>query len=297
MKKVLVIGIDAADYDIIAQGKYPHLKQVEYGRAEINVEPLFTPVIWASFITGVQSEEHGIKGMHKWKRGLLDTLRNRTLKTGLSHRKTGKTMVSIGSLLERIGFTTQLYGKSDLKVSSIFDYVDRCIAISVPSYNEDPINPMLRKKLKDALGSGKRKLIRETESLAWKVFEEKKKRVMDVLDRNWSLFMVHFFILDVLQHLFWYNDKYINNAYEKMNKTVGLINEKMSSDCFTLIASDHGHKEGMHTPYGFYSCNKKLGLNEPKLTDFADIIRAHLGLPSREDEQRISKHLKSLGYA
>lgn len=39
-----------------------------------------------------------------------------------------------------------------------------------------------------------------------------------------------------------------------------------------LIVSDHEQENGLHTNYGFYSCNKKLGLHTPKISDFKDII-------------------------
>ena len=39
-----------------------------------------------------------------------------------------------------------------------------------------------------------------------------------------------------------------------------------------LIVSDHGQENGLHTNYGFYSCNKKLDLDNPNISDFKDVI-------------------------
>lgn len=296
--KALILGVDGAEYDLIASGDFPNLKQVKYGRVEINVRPLFTPIVWASFITGMVKEEHGIHGMHKWSSGLIDRLRNWSLETGLSHKIIGKNLVYVGRFLEFLGFETKLYDKSDLKVSTIFDYADRSIAISVPSYNEDPMNQVIRKKEMDALRSGSRKLMKETADLSWRIFEETREKVFRALTEDWSIFMVHFYVLDPLQHLFWYDNELIGKAYAKLDETVKLIKDRITdAECLLLIVSDHGHKKGQHTPYGFYSFNKELKLENPKITDFAGVIRSYFGLPTREDEMKIYRRLKSLGYS
>jgi predicted AlkP superfamily phosphohydrolase/phosphomutase len=294
--RVLIIGLDSAEYDVIAEGNYPHLKQTEYGKVKINVKPLFTPIVWASFITGVAKEKHGVRGLHKWRNRVIDKLRNWLLETTL-HPKIGKRLVVGESFLKFIGFKPRLYDKSDIKIATIFDYVSKYIAISVPSYNEDSINVTLKRKELDALRSGSSKLKKETEELAWKVFKEKRRRALSLLKEDWDIFMVHFYILDPLQHLFWYDAESVGQVYEEMDKTAKLFKDRIREDCLMLIVSDHGQKRGRHTPYGFYSSNVKLGLSDPKITDFADIIRSYLGLPSREEEMKIYKHLKSLGYA
>lgn len=295
--RVLIIGLDAAEYDFIAEGNYPYLKQLEYGKVEINVKPLFTPVIWGSFITGTVLENRGVSGVYKWKNPLLNMLKNKTLGIRLSHKRIDKTFSSIGSFLEKLGLETEPYNRSDLTMPTIFDYFDNHIAISIPSYNEDPINEVLRRRTAVALKTGSRKLAKKTENLAWKAFGETREKVMSLLDGDWNLFMVHFFILDILQHLFWYNKEYLTGMYAEMDKTVKLILDKIPhNDLLLLIVSDHGQKQGVHTTYGYYSSSRKLGLNHPKITDFADVIRSYLGLPSREDEKKVWKHLRNLGY-
>jgi len=160
------------------------------------------------------------------------------------------------------------------------------------------MNQVIRKKEMDALRSGNRKLMKETADLAWRVFEKKREEVLQELNGDWDIFMVHFYILDPLQHLYWYDHGYVSKAYEKADKTVEMIKDKMKDvECLLLIVSDHGHKKGVHTPHGFYSCNRRLKLINPKITDFAEALRSCLGLPSREEELKIYRRLKSLGYA
>lgn len=294
--RALIIGLDGAEYSVIKKGKYPHLKQAEFGTVEINVKPLFSPVIWASFITGKVKEEHEIRGMHRWRSGFIDGLRNWSLETGMSRGRIGRSLVRLGSLLGLLGFKTRLYDRSDLGASTIFDYVDKHVAISIPSYNEDSINQVVRRKEVEALRSGSRRLMKEAEELVWRVFREKREKVLHKLKEDWNLFMVHFYVLDPLQHLFWYDSERIARAYEEADATVKSIQDEMPDDWYMLIISDHGHKKGMHTPYGFYSCNEELKLKNLKITDFAEVIRSYFGLPSREEEMKIYRRLKSLGY-
>jgi predicted AlkP superfamily pyrophosphatase or phosphodiesterase len=293
--RVLIVGLDSAEYDVIAPGNYPHLKQAEYGRVVINVRPIFTPIVWASFITGAGKEAHGVHGLHKWRSGLIDRLRDWLLE-GTLPRKIGKHLEVGAAFLESIGIKPRFYDRSDIRVSTIFDYVDKHIAVSIPSYNEDSVNATLKEKEVEALRSGSRRLMNEAEALAWKIFRAKRKRVLDLLREDWNLFMVHFYVLDPLQHLFWYDSERLARAYEEADNTAKLIQDRMPEDCLLLIVSDHGQKKGVHTPYGFYSCNLKLELNDPKITDFAGIIRSQLGLPTREEEIAIYKRLKRLGY-
>jgi len=60
--------------------------------------------------------------------------------------------------------------------------------------------------------------------------------------------------------------------YMKFNTFISDIIKKLENDDIILIVSDHGQKKGLHTDYGFYSSNIKLYLENPKISDFKDII-------------------------
>ena len=60
--------------------------------------------------------------------------------------------------------------------------------------------------------------------------------------------------------------------YMKFNEFVGKLKEKLSDDTLVFIISDHGQKNGLHTNYGFYSSNIKLGVKNPKISDFKEIL-------------------------
>lgn len=68
-KQVLLIGLDGADWKIvdsmIKKGKLPHLEKLiangVSGRLR-SVQPMYSPVVWTSIITGKTMEKHGITG-------------------------------------------------------------------------------------------------------------------------------------------------------------------------------------------------------------------------------------------
>ena len=62
------------------------------------------------------------------------------------------------------------------------------------------------------------------------------------------------------------------------NNFVKEVGERLS-ESFVLVVSDHGMERlgktyfGKHSNYAFYSINMKIGLNNPKITDFYLLIK------------------------
>jgi len=282
--KVCIIALDALEYTIVDQGDYPNLKQAEYGKVEVNVYPLRTPTIWASFLTGKQPKKHGVISMHKWNQRWIEWLMRRSIKLGLYKSLTGKGR---GKVLEGLGLAhRRMYNKEDFEargVSTIFDFVEKKVALSVPSYNEWPHEGKSRMKVVDAIGNPVKERVLVEER--WENFYYKKEKTLKLLESDWELFMVHFFIADPIQHLWWHKEDYIAGLYEEMDKTVKEIKTKTPKNTFTLVISDHGSLKGHHTPYAFYSCNEPLNLKNPKITDFAEIILQKLRIPSKQSRE------------
>jgi len=66
-RRVLLIGLDGADWDIIdplmQQGRMPHMRRlVDQGaRARLKaISPVLSPILWTSIVTGVGPDRHGI---------------------------------------------------------------------------------------------------------------------------------------------------------------------------------------------------------------------------------------------
>ena len=98
-----------------------------------------------------------------------------------------------------------------------------------------------------------------------------------LLEKDWDVAMQYFFLLDGIQHVFFQNKLKIMDHYMKFNTFVADLSKKLDDDVVILIISDHGQKKGVHTDYGFYSSNKKLGLDNPKINDFKDLIEKIVG--------------------
>ncbi len=58
MEKIVIIALDGLEPSLVTE-TMPNLLQREYGITEVNVTPLQTHLIWATFLTG--TIENGIK--------------------------------------------------------------------------------------------------------------------------------------------------------------------------------------------------------------------------------------------
>lgn len=298
IKKVCILGLDSLEYDLVEKWDLKTLKQNEYGKVRLPLsknKKVFTPVIWASFITGKDPKEHRIRSDRKWDNifveftGKMKKKLIRDLRLKSFFRIPGK------NLAVKLGFKYKTVDKKDLKLETIFDWVGNPVVISVPGYNEWDEILEVRNLLQ--LARNHKIPASVARDKAVEVFEKKKDVFFKKLNSRWKIFMVHFFLLDVIHHLYPSDEDYIKENYEIMcklvKKTKRKINEKK---ILVLINSDHGQKEGLHTKYGFYSSNKKLGLKNPKITDFFYIIEDALNIISKEKREKIRKRLEMLGY-
>ena len=267
--RVCIVGFDSLDYYLVEKYDLKYLKQKEYGKVEINTGILATPTIWTSFITGLLPKEHGIIGW-KMENPFLQKFQIWSIKTGFNR------IIDRSKILTQLGRRWANGGVPNImgKIPTIFDYAQRPVDIDVPCYSEDAYEEQRREIYYGVANPIIAKLVAEK---AWRAFREKKERVLDALNKNWDLFMVHFFLPDIIQHILWYRKNEIERLYREMDNVACIIKKSVGKNTFILFISDHGQKRGLHTPYGFYSCNRRLNLHEPKVTDFADVIKRELG--------------------
>ena len=88
--KVLLIGWDAADWDVInplmESGQMPSLKKlVEQGMSGklATLEPVFSPMLWSSIATGKLADKHGVLGFTEpdYSTGSVRPVSNHSRKT------------------------------------------------------------------------------------------------------------------------------------------------------------------------------------------------------------------------
>ena len=73
ISKVLILGIDAIEYDLVEEWDLKNLKQKEYGKTILPLAPGQEPatvIIWPCFITGKEPAEMGYTTVYVFSRPL-----------------------------------------------------------------------------------------------------------------------------------------------------------------------------------------------------------------------------------
>jgi len=246
MRRVLIIGIDALEYDIVMRLKLKNIQQAVFGRLEIKPEYFeeksgvpFTPIVWGTIISGLRPSQHGIKEFYTYGR-FLDFIRKLPI---IRHIKGKKAVFS------KIGIKPRMHS---LKGKTFFDKIQPSIAIYVPDYNA---NEDFHIQLSAAIKKGVDEYVRTIEKIhTQRVFE-----TVVYLRANWRLFMTYFDVLDLLGHIYFVKyPKKLDNAYRRIDRLVKRIKQSCEDpELLTIIVSDHGMEDsgdgitGNHSKHAF----------------------------------------------
>lgn len=281
-----ILALDALEYDLVEEFDLENIKQQEYGKTDITMfKDLATPIIWASFISGLPPEKHGleINAIPHWRSSFIDNLRKLSMKVKLDRIK-GK-----GKIFELLGFEHRAFYEEMVtefrsrRIETLFDVIPNAKALSVPPYQKwiDSETQLLTKQAIE-----KEEKISAFEKHVWKIFEQKRDKCIKIIQEgNWNLFMAHFMFTDLLGHFFAGNLTKMFGVYIKAEQLVEEVKNILGDETLLLIVSDHGMKTfgkgmyGEHSDHGFYSSNIPLGLKNPKITDFFDLIVKQTKLP------------------
>jgi len=231
--KVAILMLDGLNYCLAK--RFKTLRQEEIGRVINNVTKIdrnLTTVIWSSFMTGKMPEVHGCTPDVH--------CRDARIKPG---------------------------------VKTILDYAKKPIALWIPaicphpSYWKKEITTLCVKG-----ASGDREAREKFRSIILKTFQEQRETFLRKLDEEWDLIVAHFNIIDALGHV--YRDLTKMLPYVVLvSKFVEEVKAKIDNKTWLLCVSDHGIEiRGKHMQDAFYSSNIKLGLVNPKVTDFFPLI-------------------------
>jgi hypothetical protein len=286
IRRVLILGIDAVEYDLVERWNLENLKQEEHGKTVLPLQPdqeAATVVIWPCFITGEPPRRMGYSTIHVFPQPLqamIDMLYPRLRKLFIDYgagdvteKKSGKQSLldSAAGLLYSLNLAHSPC-RSDIQASTLFDDSRwRSVHLHVPVYDDDAF-PSYRKNVVKAIED---KAYRPILEMACKrEFRQRASELNDWLERKdeWDLLMQYFFVLDAVQHVFFANEKKMAEFYLRFDEFVGHVRDSIDDDTLLLIVSDHGQHRGIHTDHGFYSVNKSLNLSNPRLIDFRGII-------------------------
>ncbi len=271
--RVCILGYDGLEYTLVEQLKLRNIMQSEYGRVKVpiagGIDDPSTPIVWTSFITGQPPSIHGVDMAEFWDSSLDGfrsflrrhrTLHNLAKKFKLGYRVRGN-----------IGIEPKFPNRKNIKCDTLFDIIKPSIPLGIPVYNKDlhstyPVGDVF-KAIQDL------NFRREYEARIREIFDREVEGLFDAMEEEWKLLMIHLHISDLLGHIYWGTER-LSVLYEEMDLLTKRVKKRLQRDDFLLIISDHGMGRLGHTKYGFYSLNRRLGLNNPDVTDFFPIIKA-----------------------
>jgi len=150
-------------------------------------------------------------------------------------------------------------GQWDFRLSvdeTFFRFFDSYVAVDVPAFSFKDGNHAEERRLLKAYFNDEAS-VDEYDEVVWRNHEENKRE-----------FFLSFGVEEKMRQVYLELDRIADEV-------------RSSVDDFILIISDHGMKAvgryGDHTMHGFYSANRKLGLDMPSITDFYDIIVEEAG--------------------
>lgn len=226
-----------------------------------------TPIVWTSFITGESPEVHGVDMPQMWDNefdGLRSFVRrHRGIHNILKRFKVGQ------KVREATGARSSFPSRKNIKVDTFFEVVKHSVALGVPVYNKNleeiyPIGDVMRARQDP-------EYLPVFEERVRGIFDEEVEALFDAIDGEWRLLMVHLHITDLFGHAFWGTEK-VATLYEEMDLLTKRVKTRLREDDLVLIISDHGMSKLGHTKKGFYSFNVKIGLVDPDIKDFFNIV-------------------------
>lgn len=277
IERLFILALDGLESKLVKKYKLHRLKQKRYTEVDVSDFPLLTPTIWASFITGVSPEKHGI---HSWWKATenegLDSLLHK-VKSKIPHQLRNKISVNLQNKIEKLpGITKRTPSKEDLQrkgLSTIFEYASSPIALFIPAYNEPTV---IRNRYRQAIDKG----VAAYENTLWKTHRQRVNAIFQNIDSNWDLFMVWLDIADQIAHTYVYNTpigriKFMS-IYFHLNRLVKRIKEKLENNMLFMIVSDHGtdlSPGGHHSDHAFFSVNKEVEWKPESILDYAPFIK------------------------
>lgn len=201
--------------------------------------------------------------------------------TDLSEFQLERTVVLWASFLTGKNMEARIpvEGQWDFKLETeetFLRFFESIETIDVPAYSLREENHKEERRLLKAYFDEKAS-VEEYDEVVWKNHEENKKLLFPSLGK-FDLVMSYFDLADAIGHLSFGISSKMKQVYEELENLAKQVKEE---DGFTLIVSDHGMKAvgryGDHSRNGFYSLNKTMGLDVPKITDFYQLIRGAVG--------------------
>jgi predicted AlkP superfamily pyrophosphatase or phosphodiesterase len=253
-QRMIIVGFDGLDYQKIQKYDCDNLMQECFGKLDLEGLELKTPTLWASMITGVKPDVHGIDRMNTFKGEKVRKWDKYVLKF---FKLFGLNALHLRKYLWYQIFDSGLLvpDKRFMKVDSIFEEIADSKALEIPGYTEYPY-------IVGSIGVGKTWRKRSPvskERVLRDIKAEHLYRKKDLFENigEHTVLMQHFHYPDWYQHLFTTGER-DEEMYREMDELAGEILDKVDEDTLVLFCSDHGLENGGHRDEAFYSANAEI---------------------------------------
>lgn len=260
--KLIIIGVDALDINIVEKLGFTAIKQAQYGKIKVPFSNVSgyprSPSVWATFLTGKEIE--------------IEFSRGKFIDFIISHIPKG----FIGRLLH----TNRIFSLIQKEYPNRFDGLEGELftdwemikGINVPYQNHEvnTLRQLVRLRNKLHRPGTIRKMMDIHNSRTKQIFNEIRNT-----DKSYDVIFAYIQTLDTLQHALHLRPNVIHKLYRTLEKEIQDIKHKYP-DYIVIIVSDHGFIKGTHSHTGFYSCNHVLNPKPRNIQDFYEIVRLHL---------------------
>lgn len=231
---IVVLAIDALEYDLVKKFHCRNLMQKFYGKTDISEfsEPR-TMVLWSSFMTGMNIEQE----------------------------------------ILALGDNGMWNARVENKRTFFSNFVNPAV-FDLPGYNYETLHHeeerKLLKKFFDAKHDSEKESVRQSYNrLAFDHHKKIKNNFTKALKESHDLVLGYFSIADVIGHLNFGNAFLMKMIYRDLDEIAGGIDSP-----FLVLSDHGMKPIGFfgdHSSYGFWSSGE-YDLGEPKITDFKKII-------------------------
>ena len=198
--------------------------------------------------------------------------------TDLSEFEEPRTMVIWSSFLSGKNQEKRILAEKEMwkfklqPEETLFSKFNKHIAIDVPGYTQDmEQHNRERQAMKDFFDD--KTTVEEYDKMVFAHHNKIKEKFFESLGQDYDIVMGYFNAADVIGHLSFGLKAKMKLIYKEMDEIVKKTAEKADT---MLVISDHGMKAvgrfGDHSDHGFWSFNKDIKLENPKPTDFYELL-------------------------
>ena len=274
MHKIVVLGIDALEYDLVEEWNLKNLKQQAYCKTDLSdFNVVVTPLIWGAMLTGKKIKEiedvfvkrakffseQGTAVKKKQRQYLLAKIVSKTLPLPIKDLITRKIVPD--SFKKTYNFILKN------KYTTMFDFFNKIWNNGVPAYNRNVVTKEVKKLIPIAVKGNTTPLFNYSMNL----YKKEKEELLRAIEGDYELIFWYTPSLDEIEHFYITKKSKLLSIYMNLNGLVKAVKEKLEPDDVLYIISDHGmvpiegsSRGGEHSNHGFFSSSTGELIQKPQ---------------------------------